>query len=495
MRNERFDAIVVGIGGMGSSTLYQLARRGRRVLGLEKYDVPHSMGSSHGQTRIIRLAYYEDPSYVHLLRRAYELWREIQTRSGEQLLHVTGSIDAGPPSSWVFKGSLQSCLEHDLPHEVLTSDELSQRYPAWQLPQETLAVYQPEGGFLLPERCIVSFVEAAQAAGAQVHAREEVVDWEPIADGVRVITNRATYVADRLVITAGAWNAHLLPFLDGLTIPERQVLGWFQPHRPELFGPDMFPVFNLLVDEGRFYGFPVHGIPGFKFGKYHHFEEAVEPESYDREPRLEDELLLREFSSRYTPDGNGPTMSLATCMFTNTPDKHFLIDVHPQFPQVSFASPCSGHGFKFASVMGEIMADLADAGDTRHDIELFRLHRFPVPLEVRPPSGRVPMASRRLERPGRPRRRSDYDRGMPPRRARLDTDSWRDRATIGQRAPSRRDTSQARRPAAASDLRTGRTADRDRRAGRGRWDDGYVGWPPEVSTIADDDDTAIRPFW
>ena len=495
MRAERYDAIVVGIGGMGSSTLYQLARRGRRVLGLEKYDVPHSRGSSHGETRIIRLAYYEDPSYVHLLRRAYELWREIQTRAGEQLLHITGSIDAGPPSSWVFKGSLQSCLEHDLPHEVLTSDELTQRYPAWQLPPETLAVHQPEGGFLLPERCIVSFVDAAQAAGAQVHAREEVIDWEPVGDGVRVITNRATYVADRLVMTAGAWNAHLLPFLDGLTIPERQVLGWFQPHRPELFRPDVFPVFNLLVDEGRFYGFPVHGIPGVKFGKYHHFQEAVDPQTYDREPRLEDELLLREFSSRYIPEGNGPTMSLATCMFTNTPDKHFLIDVHPEFPQVSFASPCSGHGFKFASVMGEIMADLADAGDTRHDIELFRLHRFPVPLEVRPPSGRVPMASRRLERPGRPRRRSDYDRGMPPRRARLDADSWRDRAAMGQRTPSRRDTSQARRPAAASALRPGRTADRDRRAGRGRWDDGYVGWPPEVSTIADDDDTAIRPFW
>jgi len=491
VRNERFDAIVAGIGGMGSSTLYQLARRGRRVLGLEKYDVPHSMGSSHGQTRIIRLAYYEDPSYVHLLRRAYELWREIQTRSGEQLLHITGSIDAGPPSSWVFKGSLQSCLEHDLPHEVLTSDELSQRYPAWQLPQETLAVYQPEGGFLLPERCIVSFVEAAQAAGAQVHAREEVVDWEPIADGVRVITNRATYVADRLVITAGAWNAHLLPFLDGLTIPERQVLGWFQPHRPELFGPDMFPVFNLLVDEGRFYGFPVHGIPGFKFGKYHHFEEAVEPETYDREPRLADELLLREFSSRYTPDGNGPTMSLATCMFTNTPDKHVLIDVHPEFPQVSFASPCSGHGFKFASVMGEIMADLADAGETRHDIDLFRLHRFPVPLDARPSRGFDPLGERRAVDPRPARRRADYDRGALPRRARLDSGPRHDHGARPRVTPGRRDTSWGRVPAGMRDPGAGRAYDRDSRSPRDR----PPGSPPWVSTVADDDDGAIHPFW
>jgi sarcosine oxidase len=471
MSAQRYDAIVVGVGGMGSATLYQLARRGRRVLGLERFDVPHSMGSSHGETRIIRLAYYEDPSYVRLLRRAYELWRELQTRAGEQLLHLTGSLDGGPPSSWVFKGSLQSCLEHDLPHEVLTSDELTRRYPAWRLPPETLSVFQPEGGFLLPERCVVAFVSAAQAAGAQVHAREQVIDWEPVGDGVRVVTTRATYIADRLVITAGAWNTHLLPFLDGLVVPERQVLGWFQPHRPELFAPDMFPVFNLLVDEGRFYGFPIHGVPGLKFGKYHHLEEHVDPDAFDREPRLEDELLLREFSTRYTPDGNGPTMRLATCMFTNTPDKHFLIDVHPEFPQVSFASPCSGHGFKFASVVGEIMADLADAGDTRHDIELFRLHRFPVPLDARPTHSSDGASRRsRLQTGQRPRRRADYERGLPSRRARL--------TSADPRRPDR-------------DLRPLR----DTRTLRGARDDADRDLLPRVSTVADEDDDAIRPFW
>ena len=503
MAAHRYDVIVVGIGGMGSAALYQLARRGHSVLGLEQYDVPHGMGSSHGETRIIRLAYYEDPSYVHLLRRGYELWRDIQTRAGEQLLHLTGSIDAGPPSSWVFKGSLQSCLEHDLPHEVMTSAELSQRYPAWRLPQETLAVYQPEGGFLLPERCIVSYVTAAQAAGAEVHAREAVVGWEPVRDGVRVVTTRATYLADRLVVTAGAWNSHLLPFLDGLTVPERQVLAWLQPRRPELFAPDLFPVFNLLVDEGRFYGFPVHGVPGFKLGRYHHLQEDVDPDTLDREPRLRDELLLREFSSRYTPDGNGPTMRLATCMFTNTPDKHFLIDVHPEFPQVSFASPCSGHGFKFASVVGEIMADLADAGDTRHDIELFRLHRFPVPLDAHPPTGRVQMAPRRRDMPGLVRRRSDYDRGAPPRRARLDTNAGRDLDVPGRRTPSRRRVSTSGRdrsqPQGGSgvlrDPRTDRTARRDAQPLWGRRDERSSGWPPLVSPVADEDDDAIRPFW
>jgi sarcosine oxidase len=400
----RYDAIVVGVGAMGSATAYYLARRGKRVLGLERFGVPHSMGSSHGHTRIIRLAYYEHPSYVLLLRRAYELWREIQSIVGEQLLYITGSIDAGPEESWVFKGSWESCRLHDLPHEVLTGAELRRRYPGYHLPPEHLALIQPEGGFLTPERCIVSYVMAAQSLGAEIHGHEKVLGWVPLDGGVRVRTDRDTYEADKLVVTAGAWNGELLNVLAGLAVPERQVLAWLQPTRPEYFRPDNFPVFNLLVDEGRFYGFPVHSVPGFKFGKYHHLEEETDPDGMDREAHDYDERLLRDFAERYFPDGCGPTMDLQTCMFTNTEDNHFVIDVHPDYPQVSFASPCSGHGFKFASVVGEIMADLAEKGLTRHDISLFRLDR------LRPPSRRPPVTPAFLagrdsqeEQNGRPR--------------------------------------------------------------------------------------------
>jgi sarcosine oxidase len=373
---KRYNTIVVGVGGVGSATVYELARRGKRVLGLERFDIPHEMGSSHGYTRIIRLPYYEHPSYVMLLQRSYELWRAIQGHVGEQLLHITGSIDAGPADSWVFKGSLQSALEYDLPHEVLSGREIARRFPGYKLPHETLAVLQPDGGFLVPERCIVSYVEAAMALGAEVHGRERVLDWEPLGEGVRVTTEREVYEADKLVVTAGAWNHSLLSFLRGLLTPERQVLAWLQPTRPEYFAPERFPVFNLLVDEGRYYGFPVFGIPGFKFGRYHHLEEAVDPDALDREPNLGDEQILRDFAERYFPEGAGATMSLKSCMFTNTPDGHFIVDQHPDHPQVSFASPCSGHGFKFVSVLGEIMADLAERGETRHNIELFRLERF-----------------------------------------------------------------------------------------------------------------------
>ena len=374
--HRRYHTIVVGVGAAGSATVYELAKRGRRVLGLERFDIPHDMGSSHGYTRIIRLAYYEHPSYVMLLRRAYELWRELQAHAGEQLLHITGSVDAGPPDSWVFKGSLQSCVEHGLPHEVLTGAELQRRFPGYRLPHGHMALLQPEGGFLAPERCIVSFVAAAQSLGADVRARERVLAWEPAAGGVRVHTERDVYDADRLVVTAGSWNGELLPELRGVITPERQVLVWLQPARPELFAPERFPVFNLLVDEGRYYGFPVWGVPGFKLGRYHHLEETVDPDTADREPRARDEQVLREVAERYFPEAAGATMSLKACLFTNTPDGHFIIDRHPRHPQVILASPCSGHGFKFASVLGEVLADLAEREETRHNIDLFRLDRF-----------------------------------------------------------------------------------------------------------------------
>lgn len=374
--SQQYDVIVVGVGGMGSATLYNLARRGKRVLGLERYDVPHDMGSSHGYTRIIRLAYYEHPSYVPLLKRAYELWDDIQRTAGEKLLYTTGSIDAGPAGSWVFNGSFQSCVEHDLPHELLSGKELAQRFPGYCLPHDHMALFQPQGGFLVPERCTVAFVEAAHALGATVQAREKILRWQPLGDGVQVITERAQYEADRLIITAGAWNSQLLPILQGLAVPERQVLAWFQPRRPEFFGQDRFPVFNLLVEEGRYYGFPVHGVPGFKVGKYHHFQEHMDADHMERQPRDEDEQMLRAFTDRYFPQASGPTMTLKACMFTNTPDSHFIIDSYPGCPQVSFAAGFSGHGYKFASVIGEILGDLASSGRTRHPIDLFRLDRF-----------------------------------------------------------------------------------------------------------------------
>ena len=372
-----YDAIVLGVGGMGSAALYHLARRGLKVLGLERYDIPHDMGSSHGVTRIIRLAYYEDPSYVPLLRRAFKLWRNLERAAEETLLVTTGSVDAGPPGGSVIRGSVASCETHDLPHEVLTSRELASRFPGYNLPEDTLANYQPDGGVLIPEKCIVAHVNAAAAAGGEVHGRERALSWEPRGEGVEVRTERGTYSAGRLVVCGGSWTGRLLPELDGLLTPERQVLGWFQPLRPELFTPSTFPVFNVAVSESeKYYGFPVFGVPGFKVGRFHHLSEAVDPDTMDRQPNAVDERVLRDFTDRYFPQASGPATMLKTCIFTNTPDEHFILDVHPDLPQVSIAAGFSGHGFKFCSVVGEIMADLATKGHTDHDLGLFGLSRF-----------------------------------------------------------------------------------------------------------------------
>jgi sarcosine oxidase len=361
---------------MGSATLFHLAGRGLRVLGLERYDLLHEYGSSHGLTRIIRLAYWEHPSYVALLHRSYELWRDLERESGEQLLYITGSIDAGPAGSPIFSGALRSSELHGLEHQVLDGAQLHRRYPAYRLPRDSQCLYQPQGGFLLPERCNLAHSAGAQARGAEVRCREQVLEWGVARGKVWVRTTRGSYEAGRLVICAGSWAGKLVPDIQRLAIPERQVLAWLEPARPEWFLPAVFPVFNLEVEEGRFYGLPSFLVPGFKFGKYHHRSEVVDPDEPRREPGQEDEELLRSFARRYFPEGAGPALMLKTCLFTNSPDRHFILDLHPEHPEVALAAGFSGHGYKFCSVVGEIMADLVQKGETRHDIEFFRLGRF-----------------------------------------------------------------------------------------------------------------------
>jgi sarcosine oxidase len=358
---------------MGSAALHHLARRGARVLGLERFDLLHDQGSSHGLTRIIRLAYFEHPDYVPLLRRAYELWRDLEDEAGEQLLHVTGILEGG---EGILDGVLRSCAEHGLPHEVLDGREAGRRFPAYALPGEMEVVFQADGGFVLPERCIVAHVEAALARGAEVRARERVLDWNETEAGLHIRTDRGSFETERVVFAAGAWSQDVARLPPGLVRGVRQALAWLQPTRPELFAPERMPVFNLRLNGEHFYGFPAFGIPGFKLGRYDHFGDGGDPDGISREPTLADEEPLRAFAERYFPEGAGPTIALKTCLFEPSPDEHFLVDRHPESERVVVAAGFSGHGFKFCSVMGEILADLALDGETRHDIGLFRLARF-----------------------------------------------------------------------------------------------------------------------
>jgi sarcosine oxidase len=372
----QYDVVVVGVGGVGSAAAAHLARRGQDVLGLERFDVPTNEGSSHGITRIIRLPQYEDPAYVPLVRRALDLWTDLDERHDRPLFHRHGTVDVGAPGSDLFAGASESCAVHDIDHETLTGAELNERFPGYDVPDDSDALYQPDGGFLHAEQCTVAHVDVAHDHGATIRARERVVDWEPTDDGVRVATDRDTYEARKLVVTAGAWTGQLLPALDPYLQPERQVLGWFQPDERERFDPERFPVFVADVPEGHFYGFPEYEVPGVKVGKFNHRGETGSPETVKREPGQADERLLREFAERYVPAGAGPTMRLSTCMFTNTPDGDFLLDVHPEHEDVVVGAGFSGHGFKFASVVGEALADLTVDGESDLPLDPFGIDRF-----------------------------------------------------------------------------------------------------------------------
>jgi sarcosine oxidase len=373
-----FDVVVCGLGAMGSAALHHLAARGKRVLGLERFAPGHDRGSSHGRTRIIRLGYYEHPSYVPLLRRAYELWRELEAAAGRTLLHVTGIAEIGPPAGTLVKGTLASSRLHGLHHETLAAPDFMRRVPAFALPPDYVAVVQPDGGFVEVEPSIAAHVALATAAGAEVRSSERVQAIEPRAGSVRILTDRGAVEAGAAIVTAGAWTKALVPALAAPLRATREVMGWFEPTDANLFAA--FPVFIMESRHGMHYGFPPQGGvgigAGIKVAKHHHRNETVDPDRYDRTVSADDEALIRAAVAEHIPAANGPLLVAETCLYTMTPDGDFLIDRLPGAENVVVASPCSGHGFKFAPVIGEILADLAIAGTTRHDIARFSLARF-----------------------------------------------------------------------------------------------------------------------
>jgi len=369
-----FDVVVCGLGATGSAALFHLARRGARVLGLERFAPGHDRGSSHGATRVIRLGYFEHPSYVPLLRRAYALWRELETAAGRRLLHVTGIVEIGPPDGALVRGTLASADLHGLRHEVLAAPELTRRFPAFRLPPDYVGVVQPDGGFVELEPSLAALLALATAAGAELRAGEAVRAFAPGSGCIRIVTDRGAVEAGALIIAAGPWTRSLLPGLPLRTT--RQVTGWFAPADPAPFADDRFPVFILESRHGMHYGIPPQGNAGLKIAKHHHCDQTVDPEAYDRSVSATDERLIRAALADHVPAANGRLIRAETCLYTMTPDGDFLIDRLPGSPNVIVASPCSGHGFKFAPVIGETLADLATGGPVRLDIARFRLGRF-----------------------------------------------------------------------------------------------------------------------
>ena len=377
MRSERdeFDVIVAGVGGIGSAVVYELARRGTDVLGQERYSIPHSMGSSHGYTRIIRRTYHENPQYVSMVNRAYDRWKNLQEEYGEQLLYKTGSLTAGPETSELVEGALEACREHSVPYESIDTDELPERFPGFQLPSDFEIIYQRDGGFVRPEKGIVAHVELAHRAGATVRAREKAVDWQSTTTGVKVRTNKGQYEADRLVVAAGAWTGTVVESVGDLLSPERQVISWIQPEERDNFTPENLPVFIISDGDDTHYGIPIFGAPGVKFGRHYHLNERIDPDQMNREPTERDETLLRDAADEYLTIANGEIMGLETCIYTNTPDRDFILDTVPNHPNVVVLGGFSGHGYKFAGAIGEIGADLANGNETTLDITPFEIDR------------------------------------------------------------------------------------------------------------------------
>ncbi|RDJ22894.1 N-methyl-L-tryptophan oxidase [Bosea caraganae] len=377
MTSQSYDVIVAGVGAMGSAACWHLAQRGLKVLGLERFDLGHAMGSSHGLNRIIRLAYFEGSHYVPIVRRAHELWAQTGAEAGMQLLHVTGSVDLAPEGAGMVESSLKSCLDHGLTHEVLDGKEIARRFPAFHLPAGHLGLWQPDGGFVASEKAIYAHVGLAQSRGADIRTNEPLLDWSPTADGgVTVRTERGTYSAGRLVITSGGWITDAVPALASKLTTVRQAIGWFTTRRPELFRQGAFPVFILTVEEGNFYGFPLYEHPGFKLGGPHFAREPMDPRDPDRTPSPQQVAMIRECLARYLPDAAGDPLTLKGCVYTVSPDEDFVIDTVPGVPQAVFASCCSGHGFKFASAIGEILADLSTSGRSAFNLSPFSLGRL-----------------------------------------------------------------------------------------------------------------------
>lgn len=374
---DAFDVVVVGLGAMGSATLYALARRGVRVMGIDRFDPPHDRGSSHGESRVFRMAYFEDPAYVPLLRLALEQWRNLEEYTGERVLTMTGILEAGFPGAPQVQDSLRSSIQYNLAHEVLRSSEVNKRFPAFSLPSDWDCVFQPDGGVLYPEKAIRLFLSSARNWGARVRSNTIVREVRPLKDRVEVVLESGEVIESAsAVLAAGPWIADLIPELGRHLALTRQPLVWFRPRDPELIKGDRMPVFSLQTKNDVIYGFPDMFGSGVKVASHLSGGEMLRADGSRSEVSDEEKAGLRAVLERYVPAAAGSFSHATTCIYTRASDEHFVLGLHPDHPKIVLASPCSGHGFKFSSIVGEVLADLATMQITDKPINLFSPGRF-----------------------------------------------------------------------------------------------------------------------
>lgn len=379
-----YDVIVLGVGSMGSAACYYLAKRGYKVLGLEQFDISHEFGSHTGQSRIIRKAYFEHSDYVPLMERAYKNWRIFEKEVGEQLYYKTGLLYAGNPTNEIIKGVKLSASLFGIEVEQLKAADALNRFPQFSFPKSFEILFEPDAGFLPPERSIRLYASEATKQGATIQAKETVIEWKKNGNGLSVRTNKNIYQCGKLIITAGAWAGKMIPGLSNKIKITRQFIAWIKPKNDEQFALNKFPCWMIGDDDkhGCYYGFPL--LDTKKFGEpsglklAHHFPmQITDPDYVNRETTEADLENVKYCLNKYLPGIFDGVLSTKICLYANSPDENFIIDKLPGYEEcVSIACGFSGHGFKFASVVGEILADLAIEGKTGHPIGFLNANRF-----------------------------------------------------------------------------------------------------------------------
>jgi sarcosine oxidase len=382
--STKFDIIVIGVGSMGSAACYHASKAGAKVLGIEQFDLGHQLGSHGGQSRIIREAYFEHPNYVPLLRRSYENWRQLEKEAQTDLMQLNGLLYMGKPGGTLIEGVNLSAGLYDIPVENIKDTPKSDLYKAFKLPADYEVLYEPGAGFVRPEKAILCHTGLAIEAGAEIRTDEKVLNWHEKKGKVFIETDKAAYSCQKLIITAGPWASDMLPNFSKHLQVSRQLITWVKPKDPALFKPELFPCWTLEVAEmnGIFYGFPLidsgeTGLSeGLKIG-YHWSERYIQDVSaIDRSALPEEIDEVTEFMKRFMPDVNDELYETHVCMYTNTPDSDFIIDYLPNNKHVVFATGFSGHGYKFAALIGEILSDLVLTGKTTESIDFLSLSRL-----------------------------------------------------------------------------------------------------------------------
>ncbi|HWC53058.1 MAG TPA: N-methyl-L-tryptophan oxidase [Chitinophagaceae bacterium] len=381
-QSNHFDVIVIGVGSMGSSACCFLAECGMKVLGLEQFDIVHEQGSHAGQSRIIRKAYFEHPDYVPLLERSYHNWKKLEQQTTDEVYHRTGIVYFGPPEHQTMAGVRKSSSLYDIPVDSLSKEESFNRFPAFQIPADFEILFEHDAGLVTPERAILLYAEQARKYGAAIHTHEKVSAWKEEGAKISVVTDKNDYTADKLVITAGSWTSKMIPDLKTELKVTRQTLAWVNPGDTEKFSLGNFPCWFIEdPDRGMFYGFPIlperfGGPVGLKLAS-HRPGEMVDPDRINRRSNDEEEANIRYVLSKYLPEAGNDIISIKTCLYTYSKDENFIIDHLPGYnKKIVVACGFSGHGFKFVSVVGEILADLAMKGKTELPVAFLSLSRF-----------------------------------------------------------------------------------------------------------------------